>query len=195
MQANAQQVQMSQQAVMNIMKNLSANTRIKPETNIVLVGMPWSGKSSMGVVLAKMLARPFLDTDILIQTGEKCTLQYIIDQEGADALQHKEEGYVLALNCRGHVIATGGSVVYSNAAISHLKRHGCCIYLQVPLYEIEARATSIEDRGLVRKPGQSLAELYVERTLLYERYADIIVHCEGMNQSQVLEKLLQYLGN
>lgn len=167
------------------------NPIINPDSNIILVGMPWSGKSTLGVVLAKLLARPFLDTDILIQTGEKRPLQTIIDQEGANALQKKEEGYVLALNCRGQVIATGGSVVYSHAAISHLKQNGCCIYLQVPLSEIEARATSIEDRGLVRKPGQTLASLYAERTLLYERYADIIVPCEDMNQAEVLEKLMK----
>jgi shikimate kinase len=167
------------------------NPLIHADSNIILVGMPWSGKSTMGVVLAKLLARPFLDTDILIQTGEKRALQTIIDQKGANALQQKEEGYVLALNCRGHVIATGGSVVYSIAAIRHLKQNGCCIYLQVPLSEIEARATSIEDRGLVRKPGQTLADLYAERTLLYERYADITIHCESMNQAQVLDELMK----
>jgi len=191
LQANAPEVQTSQQMVMNTMKNLSANTRIKPETNIILTGMPWSGKSSMGVVLAKLLARPFLDTDIVIQTGDGRALQEIIDQEGVDALRSMEERYVLDLECQGYVIATGGSVVYSDAAMNHLKLTGCCVYLQVPLPELELRATGIEHRGLVRAPGQSLAELYAERMPLYERYADMVVHCDNMNQSQVLEELLK----
>ncbi|MCK5863380.1 MAG: shikimate kinase [Candidatus Hydrogenedentes bacterium] len=155
--------------------------------------MPWSGKSSMGLMLAKLLARPFLDTDIVIQAGENRTLQTIIDQEGADTLQHLEEHYVLGLTCRSHIIATGGSVVYSDAAINHLKKNGCCVYLQVPLSELEGRTTDIAYRGLVRAPGQGMVELYAERTPLYEHYADIVVHCAAMNQAQVLDKLIKEL--
>lgn len=176
-----------------VKKDIPVNIRINPETNIILIGMPWSGKSSMGVVLAKFLARPFLDTDIVIQTGERRALQDIIEQEGVDALRTIEERYILNLVCQRHVIATGGSVVYSNAAMNHLKQIGCCVYLQVPLPELELRATGIEQRGLIRAPGQGLAELYAERTPLYEHYADIAVHCGNMSQSQVLEKLLKQL--
>ncbi|HDP36062.1 MAG TPA: shikimate kinase [Candidatus Hydrogenedentes bacterium] len=169
----------------------TVNLSLRPETNIVLIGMPWSGKSSVGVVLAKMLARPFLDTDIAIQTGEGRMLQTIIDREGSDALQRIEERYVLGLECRGYVIATGGSVVYSAAAMQHLKTNGCCVYLQLPYPALEARATDIDHRGIVRASGQGLADLYAARIPLYQRYADITVQCDGLNHAETLDALMR----
>lgn len=164
---------------------------IDTDTNIILIGMPWSGKSTTGVLLAKALARPFLDTDVVIQSREKRTLQQIIDEDGTDALQALEERYALGLTCRGYVVATGGSIVYSHAAMTHLKRNGWCIYLQLSLAAVAARATCIEYRGLVRAPGQTLEALYAQRVPLYMQYADLTVDCEGLSQDDVLQALLR----
>lgn len=166
----------------------------KQRQNIVLIGMPWSGKSTTGVLLAKALAMPFVDTDVLIQAQDGRRLQEIIDSEGADALRRIEERYILQLECRGHVIATGGSVVYSDAAMQFLKREGRCYYLRLPLSTVQARATNIEFRGLVREPGQGLADLYAQREPLYCRYADILLECEGLDQEGVLRRLLEVIG-
>ena len=160
------------------------------DKNIILIGMPWSGKSTTGVLLAKALARPFLDTDVVIQAREGRALQQIIDREGTDALRRLEERYALQLSCKKHVVATGGSIVYSQPAMEHLKRDGFCVYLYLSHASVAARATHIEYRGLVRAPGQSLEELYEERTPLYRRYADVTVDCEGLSQDQALEALL-----
>ncbi len=160
------------------------------KSNIILIGMPWSGKSAMGELLAEALDRLFLDMDVAIQSREGCTLQQIIDREGADALWRLEERYALRLSCKNCVIATGGSVVYSQLAMEHLKRDGFCVYLYLPYPSIAERATHIDRRGLVRAPGQSLEELYEERTPRYRRYADATVDCEGLNKGQVLEALL-----
>ncbi len=161
-----------------------------PDENLVLIGMPWSGKSTSGVLVAKALARPFLDTDVVIQSEEGCLLQDIVDAGGPAALRALEERHVLALECRGHVIATGGSVVYSDAAMRHVKRGGRCLYLAYPLASLEARATGAETRGLVRFPGQTLADLYDERTPLYEQYADLTLPCEGLGHDEVVAAVL-----
>jgi len=158
--------------------------------NLVLIGMPWSGKSTTGILLAKALAMPFVDTDVLIQAGEGRHLQEIINAEGADTLRQIEEQHILQLACQGHVIATGGSVVYSDPAMEHLKKHGRCYYLHLSLETVKRRATNIEFRGLVREPGQSLEDLYAHREPLYRRYADVVLECEGQDQEGVLRLLL-----
>jgi len=163
---------------------------LRPNENLVLIGMPWSGKSTIGVLVAKALARPFLDTDVVIQSEEGCLLQDIVDAGGPAALRAIEERHVLALKCRGHVIATGGSVVYSDSAMRHLKEHGLCLYLHYPLASLEARATRFETRGLVCFPGQTLADLYEERTSLYTRYAGATLSCEGLSHEQVVDGVL-----
>lgn len=163
------------------------------DDNLVLIGMPWSGKSTIGVLLAKFLGRSFIDTDVSIQVEEGQTLQDIINSKGADALQQIEERFILSLACKNHVIATGGSVVYSDAAIQHLKRNGRCVYLRLPLEVVEARASDIESRGLVKQPGQGLADLYRIRTVLYEKYADITLDCQYLDQEGVLRALVSRL--
>ncbi len=163
---------------------------LSPDHNLVLIGMPWSGKSTTGVLVAKALARPFVDTDVVIQSEEGCLLQDIVDAGGPVALRAIEERHVVALHCRGHIIATGGSVVYSDLAMRHLKQRGLCLYLQYPLASLAARATHLETRGLVRFPGQTLADLYDERTARYERYADITLSCEGLGHERVVDAVL-----
>jgi shikimate kinase len=159
---------------------------LESKENVILIGMPGVGKSTAGVLLAKVLSRQFLDTDVLIQAREGRRLQDIIDQDGLDAFRAIEERHILQLEVRGHIIATGGSVVYSDAGMAHLKRGGLVVYLHLALDVLEHRVTNLDTRGVVRAPQQSYAELYEERLPLYERYADLRVDCAGMNHEEVV---------
>ena len=124
------------------------------KTNIILIGMPGSGKSTTGVILAKMLAKSFLDSDILIQNQENRTLQDIVDHEGHMVLRTVEERVLLSITCRNHVIATGGSAAYSELAMNHLKRQGDIVFLHADLQVLQARIGNYENRGLAKRPGQ-----------------------------------------
>jgi len=143
--------------------------------NIVLIGMPGAGKSTVGVVLAKALGMQFIDTDILIQERTGRMLQDILDTDGPDAFRRIEEEAILSLQPHRAVIATGGSVVLSEDAIAHLKARGAVVYLEVSYDEMEKRLKNITTRGILLLPGQSLRGMYDERVPLYERYADITV--------------------
>lgn len=160
------------------------------DRNIVLIGMPGAGKSTVGVLLAKITGRSFLDTDVCIQALESRQLQQIIDQEGLDAFRAIEEKHVLGLRCTRHVIATGGSVVYSDAAMRHLRQGGVVVYLDLPVARIRERLRNLSARGVVMMPGQSLDALYAERAPLYHQYADLVVPCEGLNHEAVAERIL-----
>ncbi|HOK09399.1 MAG TPA: shikimate kinase [Candidatus Hydrogenedens sp.] len=158
--------------------------------NIILIGMPWSGKSTIGVLLAKSLHWNFIDTDLLIQSETGKLLQQIIDEQGVEQFRKIEEEYVLKIKPLQCVVATGGSVVYSHKAMEYLKQLGNIIYLKYPFEEINRRAKSVEERGLVRAKGQTLYDLYQERTPLYESWADIIIDCHHLNHEQVVDKIL-----
>ncbi len=164
------------------------------DQNIILIGMPGAGKSTIGVLLAKALSRDFADTDVLIQAAEGRRLQEIIDADGLDEFLALEERHVLALNLRGTVIATGGSVVYSDPAMTHLKQHGQVVYLQLPLPHLEARITDMGSRGVVIAPWQNLADLYHERLPLYEHFADFTIDCAGLSHGQVVQAIVQALA-
>ena len=165
---------------------MSANSvQITPEQNVVLIGMPGVGKSTVGVLLAKALSRQFVDTDLVIQAGECRRLQDIIDMDGIATFRALEERYVLMLSCRGDVIATGGSVVYSAAAMEALESRGVVVHLDLPLDILEERIANLDMRGVVRATGQSLADLYEERVPLYRRYADVTVACAGLDHEGV----------
>ncbi len=153
--------------------------KAKHPSNIVLIGMPGAGKSTIGIILAKQRARDFVDTDVLIQVAEKRSLQEILDAEGYLALRQVEEHILLSLNCTNHVIATGGSAVYSPTAMNHLKANGIAVFLHVEMEELIRRITNFETRGIACNPDQTFAELYQERQLLYERYADLTIDCAG----------------
>lgn len=161
--------------------------------NIVLIGMPGVGKSTVGVLLAKYSSRSFIDTDVYIQAGEGKRLCEIIAEQGIDEFRRIEERYILSLNLRSHVIATGGSVVYSDKAMRHLKTTGTVVHLDLSLPELEKRLSDLDERGVVRGPGQTLEELYREREPLYLRYADFTVNCNGLNMEQVVERTISRL--
>lgn len=148
-------------------------------TNLVLIGMPASGKSSVGVILAKLIGYDFIDTDILIQRSEKKRLAEIIRDVGVDGFLEVEarvNGSVEADHC---VIATGGSAVYSEEAMRHLKKIGHIMYLKVDYETIRKRLGNIKQRGVALREGQTLRDLYDERVVLYEKYADTVVEEKG----------------
>jgi shikimate kinase len=162
---------------------------VRPEENIVLIGMAYAGKSTVGPLLARVLLLQFVDTDLLIQAGEGATLQRLIEERGMVEFKRLEEHYVMSLDCQGFVIATGGSVIYSGESMGHLKSVGSLVYLDVPLRELEARMHGAGTRGLVIKRGMSFADLYRERKPLYEENADIIVDCGAMHPVDIVQKV------
>jgi shikimate kinase len=161
-----------------------------PKKNIILIGMPGAGKSTVGVILAKTLGMTFIDTDIAIQERAGRLLQEIIDTEGPDAFLLAEEETILSLRCRNCVIATGGSVVFSKKAMDRLKKEGVVVYLKISFDEMVQRLKNITTRGIVLIAGQSLSEMYRQRVPLYEQYADITVDCEGKDFEEVVGKVM-----
>ena len=157
-------------------------------SNVVLVGMPGAGKSTVGVLLAKRMSLGFLDTDVAIQGRESRTLQEIIDSQGVDAFRSIEERYVEALDCERTVISTGGSVIYSERAMHKLRDAGIIVHLDVPLAELAKRLTNFATRGLVRRRNQTLEELYRERVPLYRAWAEVTVDCGELAHEQVVER-------
>jgi shikimate kinase len=162
--------------------------------NIILIGMPAVGKSTVGVLLAKQLGLGFMDTDLLIQTGENRYLRDIIATQGMEGFCALEERYLLEVRAKRYVIATGGSVVYSPAAMAHLGSLGTIVYLQVSLVALEARLANITDRGVVHAPGQTIADLYRQRTPLYDRYARVTVNCDSLDPDQTVEAICAQLA-
>lgn len=158
-------------------------------SNILLIGMPGSGKSTVGVLLAKELAKGFLDTDLLIQQAEGCSLQEILDRQGYLALRRIEERVLLGLTCANHVIATGGSAAYSHTAMAHLKRSSTTVFLHATLETLRRRVHNFDTRGIARRPGQSFADLFAERYALYVRYADVIVDVNEGSAEDVVRKV------
>lgn len=166
---------------------------ISRKTNIILVGMPGSGKSTVGVILAKILALDFLDTDILIQKTAKKTLQEIIDTEGHMALRAAEQQALLSIVCRNHVIATGGSAPYSEPAMQHLKKDGITIFLHADLATLRRRVRNYETRGIAKRPDQSFQDLFNERLILYKKYADFTVPSSNLTHDQVCQAIIVQL--
>lgn len=163
-------------------------------TNVVLIGMPGVGKSTVGVLLAKRAGLQFIDTDLLIQAAEGRTLQQIVDQSGKDCLLAAEEQAVLSVTATRAVISTGGSVVYSARAMSHLQQAGRVVLLDAQLATLRTRVGDHTMRGLARDPGQSLEDLFAERQDLYERYAELRIRTDSLTHTQVVEELTAQLG-
>ena len=152
--------------------------------------MPGCGKSTMGVILAKTLGMGFTDTDLIIQQQRKNTLQRLIDAYGLDRFRDFEEQALLSVAEKSDtVIATGGSAVFCPKGMDFLKENGVCIYLELPLEELERRLTNITTRGIACRKGESLGDILAEREPLYKRYADITLNCDGLTAEQIIEKI------
>ena len=161
--------------------------------NITLIGMPGAGKSTIGVVLAKVLGYQFLDSDLLIQKQEKRRLSEIIEEEGYKGFKDVENRGNASIEAENTVIATGGSVVYCEEAMEHLKSIGTVVYLKLSLNALSKRLGNLKGRGVLLREGQTLTNLYEERTPLYEKYADIVIDEEGKDLEASLEILLKTL--
>ena len=161
--------------------------------NITLIGMPGAGKSTIGVVLAKVLGYQFLDSDLLIQKQEKRRLSEIIEEEGYKGFKDVENRVNASIEAENTVFATGGSVVYCEEAMEHLKSIGTVVYLKLSLNALSKRLGNLKGRGVLLREGQNLTDLYEERTPLYEKYADIVIDEEGKDLEASLEILLKTL--
>lgn len=161
------------------------------KNNIVLIGMPGVGKSTIGVVLAKMLGYDFIDADLVIQEKEKKLLREIIAEVGAEGFIEVENRVNSSIEAEHAIIATGGSVVYGAEAMAHLKEIGTVLYLKLPYEELQKRLRDIKGRGVVLKDGQTLKDLYEERVPLYEKYADFTVDEERCSIEQTIDKILK----
>jgi len=161
--------------------------------NIILIGMPGAGKSTMGVILAKTRGMKFIDTDIMIQETTGRLLQEIIDTDGPGAFKTLEEKTILSLHCHKTVIATGGSVVFSERAMEHLKSGGIVVYLQISFDEMAKRLHNSTARGIVLIAGQDLRDMYDQRIPLYEKYADITIDCSKDDFEICVESVIAQL--
>jgi len=160
-------------------------------SNLVLIGMPGAGKSTTGVLIAKELGKNFIDVDLLIQEREEALLQEIIDRVGFNEFLVIEERVLLNLDVDNAVIAPGGSVIYSEKAVEHLKKTGLFVYLKLDYGEIERRISNIASRGIVFGEGKGLPELYEERIVLYEKYADLVIECSGLSIEEVTQEIIR----
>ncbi len=163
------------------------------KNNIVLIGMPGAGKSTLGVILAKVLGRDFIDADLAIQKKEGRLLSQIIEAEGPEGFLKIEEQVNKELNPRQAIIATGGSVVYGAEAMEHLRKIGTVVYLKLSCQAVVSRLRDIRGRGVVLREGQTMEGLYAERSVLYEKYAHVTVEEDGLTIEETLEKTLQAL--
>jgi len=163
-------------------------------TNIVLIGMPGVGKSTIGVLLAKQLGKAFIDTDILIQTAEGRYLWQIIAEKGVEEFCRIEAHHILNQWFDNQVIATGGSVIYSPKAMAHLHSNGVVVYLQIDMDPLTKRIANLDRRGVIRAPGQSIAMLYTERCPIYTRHADMTINTNGLLPDEVVGCIAQAIS-
>ena len=161
--------------------------------NIILIGMPGAGKSTVGVLLAKTLGYAFLDTDLVIQQREGALLQSLVDSLGVEAFLDVEADAICSVECRGTVIAPGGSAVCRERAMSHLKALGRIVYLHLPLEELERRLNNISTRGIAMAPGETLADLFAYRAPLYRNYADLTVDVGRQSLEETVALVLRAL--
>lgn len=161
--------------------------------NVIFIGMPASGKSTIGVVVAKHLGYDFIDSDLLIQKQEKRLLKDIIADVGNEGFLAIENQVNCDIKAERAVISPGGSIVYCQEAMEHFKEIGTIIYLKVSFETINERISSAKNRGVVLKEGQTLKDLYDERTCLFEKYADCTISEEGLSLEETIDKVLESL--
>lgn len=161
--------------------------------NIVLIGMPAAGKSTVGVLIAKTLGFEFIDTDLIIQRNTGRLLQDIIDNDGLDAFCVDEERAVCSVSAEGGaVVATGGSAVYSRTAMMFLKKHGVAYYLSLPTEELSKRLSNIKTRGIAKRPEDSIEDVFRRRAELYAEYADVTIDCLGKTAEDIVFEICDY---
>ena len=173
---------------------MNTNQNNSRKTNIVLIGMPGAGKSTAGVIAAKTLGMRFLDVDLLIQEEEDRLLSEIIAEKGVDGFLEVENRVGRSIEAQRTIIATGGSMVYGKEAMAHLKEIGLIVYLSLPFATLENRLSDLRGRGVVLKEGQTLRDLYLERTPLYEMYADVVIDTGALTLEQTREALENLAG-
>lgn len=152
--------------------------------NVTLIGMPGAGKSTVGVVLAKMMCMTFIDGDLLIQNKEGKRLSKIIDEIGNEAFLKLENNTLASLKVNNSIIATGGSAIFGKEAMENLKKISTVVYLNVPYESLEKRLKSLKNRGVIFEEGQTLKDIYDIRTPLYEKYADVIIDSDNDSDIQ-----------
>lgn len=160
-------------------------------SNIILIGMPGAGKSTIGVVLAKRLGFSFLDTDLVIQEKQKMLLHEILDEYGQDGFNEVENAILSEIFAKNSIIATGGSAVYGKDAMQNMKELGKIVYLKISYEELEHRLGDLEERGVSMKEGQTLRSLYEERLPLYEKYAEDTIDCDGKSISEIVYEICE----
>lgn len=163
------------------------------KNNIVLIGMPGAGKSTVGVVLAKRLGMSFVDSDLVIQEKYGKLLHELIEEHGVEGFWKIENDVNAALDYKNSIIATGGSAIYGEEAMEHLGTIGTVVYLALPYEEIEERLGDLNARGVTLKPGQDLKSLYEERKPLYEKYAHITIECQGKMLREIVGEIADTL--
>ena len=161
--------------------------------NIVLIGMPGCGKSTLGVVLAKSTNRNFVDVDLLIQQKAGKKLHKIIEDQGLEFFSELENSVGASVEAENSVIATGGSIIFGEDAMAHLKEIGTVVYLRLPIEVIKKRIRNFATRGIAMKPGETLDDVFAQRSPLYEKYADMVIDCENVTFEENLEKLINAL--
>ena len=164
------------------------------KNNIILIGMPGVGKSTAGVVLAKILGYEFIDMDIVIQEEQGKLLKDIIEDEGVDGFIAIENFANARMNPERSVISTGGSAIYGTSAMEHYKEIGTVVYLKIGFDAINERVNNLKGRGVVLKEGQTLKDIYEERTVLYEKYADVIIDETGLDVEKTIAAILEKMG-
>ena len=157
--------------------------------NVILIGMPGAGKSTVGVVLAKRLGYTFLDSDLVIQQKYGKLLHELIREHGVEGFWKIENDVNAGLTCDKTVIATGGSAIYGAEAMEHLRSIGTVVYLRLTLSQIEERLGDLTERGVTLREGQDLKALYEERTPLYEKYAHVIIDCDGQKVRELVTRI------
>lgn len=158
-------------------------------SNLVLIGMPGCGKSTCGVLAAKSLCMSFVDTDLLIQQAEGMTLQSIIDGKGLDYFEECEEKCLSSLNLNNSVVSTGGSAVYYDSSMNHLKEDGKVIYLKISFDEMMSRIKNITSRGIALGEGETLEQMFERREKLYKKYADVVIDCDNSTVEQTVQQI------
>lgn len=165
------------------------------QDNIVLIGMPGAGKSTVGVVLAKRIGYRFVDSDLVIQEKYGKLLHELIEEHGVEGFWKIENEVNASLELQRSVIATGGSVIYGREAMEHLRRVGTVVYLKLPLEEVVERLGDLNARGVTLRPGQTLEDLYEERVPLYEKYAHKVIDCQGKQIREIVHLAVAECGD